>query len=203
MSDLTRRLLVDAEERGFPFGMLAKQAEDAGKLDWRQRQEIDLREALQAAEQVWEKPTGPRRWLQLILIGLANWLPYVVLIASFLIVFWNYFVVKGYQPAAFDFIVPFLLTLLEMVLMQALITLLLPMRWAAIRGEFQRQLERRVQQSLGENYLPIPGNVAAALERERRQIEELRGEVDEVSRWLREREQKANIAGLYGSTVEA
>jgi len=199
MSDLTRRLLVDAEERGFPFGMLSKPAEDAGKLDWRQRQEIDLREALQAAEQVWEKPTGPRRWLQFTLIGLANWLPYVVLIAAFVIVFWNYFVVQGYQPKAFDFIVPFLLTLVQMVLMQALITLLLPMRWAAIRGEFQRHLEQRLQKSLGDGYLPIPANVAAALESERKQLEELRGEVDEVSRWLRDREQKANIGGLYGS----
>src|SRR5262249_42156500 len=54
IGDLTRRLLVDAEEHGFPFGLLSKQVEGAGKLDWRQRQEISLREALNAAEQVWE-----------------------------------------------------------------------------------------------------------------------------------------------------
>src|SRR5262249_49538599 len=106
IGDLTRRLLVDAEEHGFPFGLLSKQVEGAGKLDWRQRQEISLREALNAAEQVWEKPTGTRRWLQLILVGLANILPNITLIAAYLMVLWKYFMVQGYDPKAFDLIMP-------------------------------------------------------------------------------------------------
>ncbi|HLW64752.1 MAG TPA: hypothetical protein VKS79_05480, partial [Gemmataceae bacterium] len=62
-----------------------------------------------------------------------------------------------------------------------------------------RQLERRLETTLKETYLPIPGDIAVALARERMQIVELRGEVVQVAHWLEERQQAANIKGMYGS----
>jgi hypothetical protein len=203
ISDLTRRLLIEGEERGFPYALLAKPTEDAGKLDWRHRDEGALREALQAAEQVWTKPTGTRRWLQVVLVGLANILPNITILAAYLVVLWKYFMEKSYDAKLFDLIMPLALTLIVMVVMQVLITLLLPMRWAAIRGEFQRQLGQRLLRVLREAYLGLPGEVATALQRERRQIEELNEEVRSVAAWLQEREQKSNITPLYGSTQHA
>ena len=94
---------------------------------------------------------------------------------------------------------PIILTIITLVLLQVLIALLLPMRWPTIRGEFRRQLEERMRESLRDAFRGIPGEVAAALERERRRIEELRGEVKRVETWLDERQQQANIMGLYGS----
>jgi len=74
----------------------------------------------------------------------------------------------------------------------------LPMRWPAIRGEFHRRLESRLRADLTGAYLPIPADVAEALNAERRQVQRLGGEVREVSVWLDQREQAASIAGLYG-----
>jgi hypothetical protein len=198
VKDLTSRLQTSAVDQKFPIQLLTKPCEDAAKMDWRKRYELALTDALREAEQVWTNPKGARRWLQLGLIGLANILPNVVLLAGYLMVFWQYFVNE--KTVEFFYVIsPLILTLLSLVLMQVLVTLLLPMRWAAIRSEFRRQLERRLEAQLKETYLPIPGDIAIALARERKQIEELRGEVVQVSRWLEERQQAANIKGMYGS----
>ena len=79
-----------------------------------------------------------------------------------------------------------------------LIALLLPLRWAAIRGDFQTRLRERLFRELENVYGPVPADVAALLEAERRQVEKLAGETREVSSWLEKREQSASVAGLYG-----
>ncbi len=85
-----------------------------------------------------------------------------------------------------------------LVLLHVLIALLLPLRWATIRGDFQTRLEKRLLQELENVYGPVPEDVAALLEAERRQVEKLAGETREVASWLRQREQSASVAGLYG-----
>jgi hypothetical protein len=115
-----------------------------------------------------------------------------------LILLWRVYV-NTYLPYIFDFIVPFLLTLIVVVILHVLISLLLPMRWATIRGEFRRRLEERLVHSMREAFLSIPGDVAEELRQERKHMEALRGDVAKVSEWLDERQHTANIAGLYGS----
>jgi hypothetical protein len=78
------------------------------------------------------------------------------------------------------------------------ISVVLPMRWPAMRGEFRRQLERRLQGELEGLYLSIPTEVAEDLRQERRRLEALVRQTQEVESWLGEREQAAQIAGLYG-----
>jgi len=198
LTALSNRLLVEAEEQKFPLPLLTPPVESATKLDWRRRYDVGLTEALQAAEQVWVRPTGTRRLLQTILVTLGNTLPTVALLGGYLIVMYAFFV-NGHVPGTVELLSPVILTLILLVILQLLINLLLPMRWSSIRGEFRRQLEERLRGSLREAFLAIPGEVAQALERERRQVEELRGEVGRVRQWLEERQQQANIAGLYGS----
>lgn len=195
---LSNRLLVEAEDRKFPLNLLTQPAEAAAKLDWRNRFDVALTEALRAAEQVWVKPTGTRKLLQLALVRIANTVPMGAFVVAYLIVLWRIFV-RMDPPSIFDFVAPFIIMLVVLVILQVFIALLLPMRWATIRGEFRRRLEERLRQSLRDGFLAIPGDVAAALDRERRQIEELREEAEKVLRWLEERQQQANIAGLYGS----
>src|SRR5262249_51689907 len=198
-ADLTRRLIIQSEEAGFPSTLLTPPVEAAAKLDWRRRPESAVREALVAAEQVWTKPTGPRRWLQLGLITVANWVPILMFLASLLMIGWKYYMVVGYDWKLVDLAMPFVLTLIALVFMHVLITLLLPMRWVAIRGEFERQLERRLRPEFDDAFLPIPTAVAADLEKEKQQTDALRADVEQVAAWLREREQKANIASMYGT----
>ena len=85
-----------------------------------------------------------------------------------------------------------------LVILHVLIALLLPLRWAAIRGEFQTRLQERLLQELEGVYGPVPADVAAVLLAERRQVEKLAGETREVASWLQKREQSATVAGLYG-----
>jgi hypothetical protein len=199
LTALSNRLLVEAEQRRFPISYLTDPCESAAKLDWRNRFDLALSDALRAAEQVWVKPTGTRKWIQFGLVTLANTLPMAAFVIALLILLYRVYM-NAYLPTMFDFVVPFLLTLIVLVILQILISLLLPMRWSTIRGEFRRQLEERLVASMRDAFLSIPTDVAAALQRERKQIEDLRREVAEVERWLSERQQTANIAGLYGST---
>jgi hypothetical protein len=87
---------------------------------------------------------------------------------------------------------------LVLVLLHVLITLVLPLRWTSIRGEFLRLLDKQLQTELKKTYSVIPDDVARSLQEERRKVEKLIGEVREVAAWLDERQQSANIAGLYG-----
>jgi len=149
-------------------------------------------------EQQWTRPTGVRRWLQGGIVILADWLPKLSLLAACALLLWNYFMVEGYKFQIIDLFMPLIVVLLVLIVLHILVALLLPMRWTTIRSEFQRQLERRLQEELENAYAAIPTQTAEALLAERRQAEQLLGSVREVADWLRRREQAASIAGLYG-----
>jgi hypothetical protein len=90
------------------------------------------------------------------------------------------------------------MTIAVLIILHVLITLLLPMRWRAIRGEFRRRLEERLQEALAAVYAPLPTDVAEGLRKERERIEALQQQTEQVATWLKEREQSASIVGLYG-----
>jgi hypothetical protein len=194
---LANRLLVEADGQGFPVDLLTEPAENAAKIDWRQRYTQILIEVLDQIEKQWTKPTGIRRWMQGSLIWVANRLPLASLFAVCVWLLYRYIVLRE----SFEMnhvVIPFIVVFIVLVLLHILISVLLPMRWPAIRGEFQRRLERRLQTELQGAYLAIPADVAEALRRERRQVEQLQTETREVAAWVEQREQAANITGLYG-----
>ena len=86
-----------------------------------------------------------------------------------------------------------------LVILHLLITLLLPLRWQAIRDEFRQQLEARLRRELEETYGPVPGDVAGRLREERVRVDKVAGDTREVAAWLHKREQSASIANLFGS----
>ena len=98
-----------------------------------------------------------------------------------------------------DFLLPFIVLLAVLIVLHVLISLLLPLRWHSIRGEFQKRLERRLQTELHSVYCPVPIDVADALRAERRHVEQLQRETREVAEWLAQREQAASITSLYGN----
>jgi len=197
---LANRLLIEADARGFPLALLTEPVEAATKIDWRARYAQALVEVMQDVEQQWSNPKGVRRWVQSSLVFLADWLPTLALLVACLVLLWRICDPqdKKYHVEAADALFPPAVTLVVLIILHILLTLLLPLRWRNIRAEFRRQLEKRLQASLAAVYAPLPGDVADALREERRRIEALQKETDEVATWLQEREQSASIVGLYG-----
>jgi hypothetical protein len=195
---LANRLLVEADEQTFPINLLNEPVESATRLDWRQRHAQALIDVLRRVEQQWTRPTGRRRWVQAVVVALADWLPPLALLAACARLLWLYFMVERAEVNLSSIWVPFVVLLVVLVIMHLVITLLLPMRWSTIRGEFQRQLEEHLRGDLEAVFLPIPGETAEALRAERARVEQLLAETGEVAAWLTEREQAASIAGLYG-----
>lgn len=196
---LGNRLLVEADQLGFPLALLTEPVEAASTADWRKRHAQILIEVLQHVEQQWSRPTGMRRVVQGVIAFLADWSPSITLLAGISLVLWKYFMVTGYKAELQDFLLPLVATLGVLIVLHLLITLLLPLRWPSIRGEFRRELERRLSRELAEVYGDIPDRVAQALLDERRRVEVLRHELGTVATWLHEREKAASISALYGS----
>jgi hypothetical protein len=197
---LANRLLVEADGQGFPLSLLNEPAESASRMDWPQRYAQAMTEVLGRVEHEWARPTGLRRLAQGVVVFLADWLPPATLLGALGWLLWRYFdpAGRGYQVGVSDILLPLFMTAIVLIILHVLIALLLPLRWLAIRGEFQRQLERRLAAELEQVYAGLPGDVAQALSGERHAVEQLLGEVREVAGWLRQREQSAGIAGLYG-----
>ncbi len=197
---LANHLLVEADTQGFPVDILSEPVEAVARLDWRQRYAKSLSEVLQQVERQWSEPTGSRRAIQGVLVFFADWLPLTAFFAAIGILLWRYFdpYDRKYDVPLNHVFLPPIVLLGVLVLLHLLISLLLPMRWPAIRDEFKKRLGERLQNELDSTYATVPGAVAAALEEERKQIEKIVGETKEVGSWLHEREEAASISGLYG-----
>ncbi len=195
---LPNRLLVEADRQGFPLELLTQPVEATAKLNWRQRYAHALVEVLQEVERGWASPKGLTRWVQGGLTLLADWLPALVFLAACMRLLWRHFMTSD-KLELFDVFLPLIVVLVVLVILHLLIVLLLPVRWSAIRGEFQRRLEDRVRKDLQGVYAKVPADVADALILERRQVEQLLSETGEVATWLEQRQQATSVAALYGS----
>jgi hypothetical protein len=196
---LVNRLLVEADGQGFPLSVLTDPVESTGKLDWRQRHAQSVVQALGEIEQQWTNPTGRRRLVQVLIVTLANWVPLIALLGSCVLLLWRIVMIDDYRPGFRDLWIPLIVLLLVLVIFQILIAVFLPMRWSAIRGDFQVQLAHRLGADLKDTFCTVPVTVADALAEERKKVEALQVEVNEVADWLQQREQAATIAGLYGN----
>jgi hypothetical protein len=194
---LPNRLLVEADQQGFPLELLAEPAEASAKLNWRQRYAGALMEVLQQVQREWSQPAGARRWLQNTVIWVADWIPPLALLAACILLLWRILVEK-LTPGWPDLFMPIVVLLVVLIILHLLIVFLLPVKWPAIRGEFRRRLEQRVRDELATVYAAIPGDVADSLLQERRHIEQFLKEIHEVAVWLEQREHASSTAGLYG-----
>ncbi len=197
---LADRLLVEANQQGFPLDLLTEPTEKVARLDWRQRYAQTLAEVLHRVEQQWANPTGARRWLQKGVILLGDWLPPLTFLAAAGVLLWRFFDPqgKGYQVQLSEIALPFVVVLVVLIMLHVLISLVLPLRWPKIRGHFRVLLERELRDELDQAYAGIPAEVAEALLKERGQVDQVLREVNEVTSWLAQRQQAANIVGLYG-----
>jgi energy-coupling factor transporter ATP-binding protein EcfA2 len=194
---LANRLLLAADALGFPLKLLAESTEAAAKLDWRSRYAQAMSEVLGRVEHSWSKPSGTRRLMQAAIVFLADWIPLLACGGMGVSLLWQY-TMGGRTFAWGDLFLPFIVMLMVMIVLHVFIAIFLPLRWQAIRSEFEQHLEGRLQAELANGYAAIPADVAQALLAERRLVEQFLGEIREVTSWLEQREQAAGIAGLYG-----
>lgn len=196
---LVNRLLVEADRQRFPLPLLNTPTNDAARTDWQVRYDRALMEALAEVERSRTNPRGLRKVLHALVVALSNFLPELVLIAAFLVLFWYYFVEPSlYRVSMVDLLLPFALTLVVLVLLHLLGAAVLPVRWSAVREEFRRQLVTRLEGELTSVYGGIPVETAEALLRERAKVDELLASVREVREWLDARQTAASISSLYG-----
>ena len=127
----------------------------------------------------------------------ANSVPTVTLLGSIGLVLYLVFV-DLQTPSLVLLLLPLYLTLAVLILFHIVIAVALPVRWASIRGDFLSRLGLRLRKEFEEVFLPIPDAVASAVREERKQVEAIAAETKQVAEWLREREQAAGIAELYG-----
>jgi energy-coupling factor transporter ATP-binding protein EcfA2 len=202
---LVNRLLVQADQQGFPVNLLSEPAEAAAHQNWRQRYAQLLTEVLQQVERHWVEPAGMRRWLQAGLVLVADWLPLLALLAALVMLLWRYFdpMGRGYQVELADIFLPLVVLLTTLIVLHILLVFLLPLRWPVIRADFRSRLEPRIRDALMSTYAAIPGDLAQALHEERGRVQQLLKETRDVSGWLREREQAASVAALYSEKQPA
>jgi hypothetical protein len=194
---LANRLLIEADRKGFPLNLLSDPTEAVAKLDWRPRYAQALIDVLGKVEHEWSRPAGARRWVQRLLVILAEWLPVLAFGVMATILVMGYMNnTRSFSP--WDLLVPPMVVLMVLIILHVLITILLPLRWLALREEFERQLKKRLRDELAAAYTHVPADVAEVIQTERREVEQFLGEINEVASWLERREQGASIVGLYG-----
>jgi energy-coupling factor transporter ATP-binding protein EcfA2 len=198
LAALSNKLIVEADQVGLPVSLLSETTQDTGKLDWEQRFAHDLMETLTEIEKEITQPTGGRRWLRGGITVFANVFPPVVLLSSIALVLYQLFV-NTEPPTLLMALLPVYATLAALVFVHVLIAVALPVRWSAIREQFQERLTEKVGEELESTFLPIPDAVASKVREARREVESLHREAQQIMDWLHTREQAANIAELYGN----
>ena len=194
---LSNRLVVEADTLGIPLQMLGEATEAVNRLDWKSRHADAMIGVIGSVEREWSNPVGAKRWLQKGMFFAANWLPVLGFGAMGTMLLWNYTMnERSFNP--YDLLLPAVVLLLILVLMQVLIAVVLPLRWPSIRLEFEDRLRKKLKAEMVEHYGQVPIELARDVDAERRDVEQLLGEVREVTSWLEQREQAASIVNLYG-----
>ncbi len=197
LTALANKLLVEADQKGMPLILLNDPTAEATRLQWEDRYTRGLVDALGQVEREVTKPTGWRKLVRGGITWLANSVPTVTLLGSIGLVLYLVFV-ELHTPSLVLLLLPLYLTLGVLIVFHIVIAVALPVRWASIRGDFLSRLGLRLQTEFEQVFLPIPDAVAGAVREERKQVEALAAETKQVAEWLREREQAAQIAELYG-----
>ena len=208
---LADRLLVEADGQNFPVALLGEATEAASQMDWSGNNAQALIEVMGKIETVWTKPRGFRRFVQGTTVLLADWLPILGGLATFVYMALVYSNVLPHPvegqigPRAglyglFDVLwTPLGVVFLLLIMLHIVISFVLPLRWQAIRAELEKHLETRLLAELERVYCQVPHDVARKLLDERKEVDRVQGEVREVTGWLEEREQSSSIKELYGN----
>ncbi|MCU0702449.1 MAG: 50S ribosome-binding GTPase [Fimbriiglobus sp.] len=198
LSALSNKLLVEADQKGFPLALLSEPTAAVAGQKWEEKFTRGLVESLTEVEQEVTHPVGWRKWVRGGFILLCNTLPPVTLFSCFALVLYQYLVAGEKELNWVLLLLPLYATLGVLVLVQLAAAVGLPVRWPRIRGQFQERLREKLTGELGAVFLPVPDDIAAAVRDEKRQAEALVTETKQIADWLNEREQASQVGELYG-----
>jgi energy-coupling factor transporter ATP-binding protein EcfA2 len=199
LAALSNKLLVEADQKGFPLNLLSEPTSTAAEHQWEEKFTRGLIDALTEVEQEVTRPTGWRKWVRGTITFLANALPPVTLFTTIGIVLFQLFVMTPpAEPSLVLLLLPLYATLAVLVAVQVVVAVALPVRWSGIRGQFQERLTDKLTGELNGVFLPVPDDIAAAVRDEKRQAEALATETRQIADWLSEREQASHVSELYG-----
>ncbi len=191
------RLLLDAETHGLPLRLLTDRVETGAQREWSARHAQAMLEVLTDVERTWAEPMGPRKWVQRALILMGNTLPSLALLGMTVLLLAQYFLEQRPFDRG-DIVLPIAVVFLTMVILHILIAVLIPMRWPALRSQFHRKLQSRLDSELTAAYGPLPGQLADDLTADRERTLRYIGDVRDIAAWLQAREQAASVGQLFG-----
>ena len=110
MAALVNRLLVEADQRGFPIALLNDRTAETAKLNWEERVTHSVVDALTEVERQATNPTGWRRLVRGTIGLLGNLLPETVLVGTILVLLYRFFV-ENWTPEFFHVLLPLYVTL--------------------------------------------------------------------------------------------
>ncbi len=195
---LANRLLLDAENQGVPLKLLTEATEQVTQRDWKNGHAMAMMDTLGEMEQIWSNPVGTRRVLHRFLVFLSDWLPMLTLAAMGTKLLWDYMYLQK-TFALSDLAIPFGAMAMVILVLHVLIAIFLPLRWQAIRADYQGALQDRLERDLNAGYIGLPTKLAEELLADRLKTQEFLKEIDEVLTWLAQREAAASVMGLYGN----
>ncbi len=198
LSALSNKLLVEADQKGFPLALLTEPTTALAEQQWEARFTRGLVESLTEIEREVTQPVGWRKWVRGGFIFVCNALPPVTLFTCFAAVLYQYFVVGEKELNWVILLLPLYATLGVLVMVQLAAAVGLPVRWPRVRGQFQERLRQKLATELNAVFLPVPDEVSAAVRDEKRQAEALVTETRQIADWLNEREQASHVGELYG-----
>jgi hypothetical protein len=179
--------------------LLTEPTEALARLDWKGRHAQAMIEILTQVEQSWSRPAGPRWWLQRGVVFLADWLPVLSVGVTGTMLIWDYTMSDPRRPLLLsDLLIPLVVLLFTLIVLHVLILVAFPLNWLAIRREFEDKLRRRLLAELEQTFDSLPLDAAREVLSERRGVEQFLNEIREVTSWLEQREQAANVDALYG-----
>ncbi len=195
---LVNTLLVEANQVGFPLSILNDRTIQASRVNWDERWMQGVVESLNDVERELSNPQGSRAIVRQAVRLISNVLPEGALIASIFLLLWRFFLVEDFTPSLFHVFLPLFVTFGVLVLCHVLVMIVFPLRWPAIREQFQDLLKVRLNEEYSRIYLPIPGELAMGVLSERTTVDEIIRELKESSEWLTARESAAKVDELYG-----
>ncbi|QVL34413.1 50S ribosome-binding GTPase [Telmatocola sphagniphila] len=199
LEGLANRLLVSADQAGIAANQINAPITESRKEQGAALYEKSLMAAWQDLDSDRSSPSVPKHLLQTGVIQVANFLPGIVLIAGYLYLMWNFFVLNT-QPSLFQVILPVLLTLIVILLLQLVVSWVLPFKWTAVREEFRRTILEKTSRDLQLAFGDIPEQLSSRILLERQKTETMLKNTQDVSNWLASRENAIAVRDLYGKT---
>ena len=162
---LSHRLLVEADQQGFPPELLPGPVAEVEKQDWHKKYEESLNDALTHVERQWSRRRRPRARLQASVVFLTNVVPELTLVGGILVMLYRFNGRQDLPWSVVAILTPFLLTLVVLILFHLLVNWVLPLRWPSIPRGVQTSFGKAGRGTAYRRVRPVAGRIERSVGR--------------------------------------